>query len=117
MKLNDIAEKKAYLLSKATIQIIHQIDKEESQSGLGNIIIEPWIFLRLKENSRIRMKEVGKSDIQLRETSPDTYIIWDSRTESVLFKNVTIEHILAHAPEQLFLSYTKDAKISVCFVR
>ena len=115
MKLNDIAEKKAYLLSKATIQIIHQIDKEESQSGLGNIIREPWIFLRLTENCRIRMKEVDKSDIQLRETSPDTYIIWDSRTESVLFNNVTIEHILAHAPEQLFFILYKKCQNQCLF--
>lgn len=108
MSENRIALVKAFLLSQATIQLDRNIDKHELYSSTGNIGKNHWIFLRLSETSRVRMSLNDTANLILVKSDTNDYFIQTSHTHEIIIKNVIVERILAHAPEQLFLLLYKE---------
>lgn len=115
MEKRNITKIKAYLLSKSKIRIDNNIDKNELKSSVGNIISETWIFLRLSENSRVRMQIDPNSEFVLIKDHSENYSIWNTKNNNYIIKNIKVERILAHAPEQLFFLLHRSCQNNCLF--
>lgn len=108
MNNNNTALIKAFLLSEEKIQLHPDIDKQNLYSSTGNIGKNQWIFIRISKTSRVRMSLSENANLTLVKANADDYFIQNSRTHERIIEHVTIERILAHAPEQLFFLLYKD---------
>lgn len=108
MDKNNITLIKAFLLSEENIQLHPDIDEQDLYSSTGNIGKNQWLFIRLSKTSRVRMTLSGNANLILVRTNENDYCIQNSRTHEKIIDHVTIERVLAHAPEQLFFLLYKD---------
>lgn len=112
---NNIAQIKALLLSKANIQLHPDIDEHELHSSTGNIGKNHWIFIRISKTSRVRLTLTKNASLLLVKKSTNDYAIQDVKTHEIILKHVTVERVLAHAPEQLFFMLYKNCSNSCLF--
>lgn len=105
---NNIALIKAFLLSEETIQIHPNIDKKKLYSSSGNIGKNQWIFIRISKTCRVRMTISKNANLVLVKSDNNDYYIQNSQTCETIIKHITVERILAHAPEQLFFLLYKE---------
>lgn len=103
-----IAFTKAFLLSEAFIQLHPDIDKQELNSSTGNIGKDHWLFIRISKTSRVRMALRKNANLILEKSGTNDYYIKNAQTHEIIIEHVTIERILAHAPEQLFFLLYKE---------
>ena len=108
MSENNLALKKAFLLSKANIKLHPNINKHELHSSTGNIGKNQWIFIRISKTSRVRLTLSENASLLLVKNGANDYNIQDLDTNEIILNNVTIEQILSHAPEQLFFLLYKN---------
>lgn len=113
MSKNNIASIKSIMLSEATIQLGANIDKQELYRCTGNIGTNQWIFIRLSENSRVRMSLSETAKLVLIKSDTNDYFIQNSQTHEIIIKHVIVEPSLVHAPEQLFFYYIRIAQVVV----
>jgi len=109
-----IAMTKAFLLSKSYIRFSSDI-KNNIEKQKGNLYRKEWVFIRLNRNSRVRLIYNENADILLIPSQDGTYYIQDIITNSIIIKNVQIEKVLAHAPEQLFFALYKKCSMGCKF--
>lgn len=108
MDKNSIALIKAFLLSEQYIQLHPDIDKRDLYYSTGNIGKNQWVFIRLSKTSRVRMTLSESARLTLVSSNENDYFIQNSQTHEHIIDHVTIERILAHAPEQLFFLLYKN---------
>lgn len=115
MSENNLALKKAFLLSKANIKLHPDIDEHKLYSSTGNIGKNQWIFIRISKTSRVRLTLSENASLLLVKNSANNYNIHDLDTNEIILNNVTIERILSHAPEQLFFLLYKNCANACLF--
>lgn len=103
-----IAYTKSFLLSEAFIQLHPDIDKQELNSSTGNIGKDSWLFIRISKTSRVRMALRESANLILVKSGANDYYIENLRTHTIIIEHVTVERVLAHAPEQLFFLLYKE---------
>lgn len=108
MDKNNIALIKALLLSEQYIQLHSNIDKQDLYCSTGNIGKNQWIFIRLSKTSRVRMTLSENARLTLVSSNENEYFIQNAQTHEIIIDHVTIEEILAHAPDQLFFLLYKN---------
>lgn len=108
MNENNVAKVKAILLSEGTIQLSSDISEQELHSSTGNIVKNQWIFLRISKMSRVRLSLNNGSKLMLFKSKENDYYINDIITQKTIVKHITIERIMAHAPDQLFFLLYKN---------
>lgn len=108
MYKNNITLIKAFLLSEQNVQLHPSIDKQNLYSSTGNIGKNQWIFIRLSKTSRVRMTLSENANLILVKSNANDYFIQNSQTHERVIEHVTIERILAHAPDQLFFLLYKN---------
>lgn len=113
MSENNVTQIKAILLSEGSIQLNSDISERELYSSTGNIVKNQWIFLRISQMSRVRVSLNNISKLMLFKSNTDDFFIKDITTQKIIANHVTIERIMAHAPEQLFFLLYKNC-INCC---
>lgn len=115
MPEKNIALIKATMLSEAKIKLDTNIDEQELYSSTGNMGKNRWIFIRLSEDSRVRMSISETANLALLKSDTNDYFIQNTQTHEIIIKHVMIERILVHAPEQLFFLLYKDCSSGCLF--
>lgn len=115
MKKNNIAFIKAYLLSEAIIKLHSDISKKDLYYSTGNIGKDQWIFLNLTDTIRVRMSLNENANLVLVKSDTNEFMIQNSQTNEIIIEHITLERILAHAPEQLFFLLHKDCSSGCLF--
>ncbi len=112
---DNIASIKAFLLSEAVIQLHPNIDKQSLYCSTGNIGKNQWIFIRLSKTSRVRMLVSETANLMLIKSNLNDFFIQNSQTHEIIIEHITVERILAHAPEQLFFLLHRDCSNGCLF--
>lgn len=108
MQNYNVAQIKAYLLASSLIKISDSIKTSLLQINNGNLIKSNWIFLRLNNNTRVRMTVSENAELILKEEADSNLKIIHYPSGKTIVEHIKIERVLAHAPEQLFFLLYKD---------
>jgi|GEM_PF-3405564 len=110
-----IATLKARLLAGGTIILSEEVSNQYPIYK-DNHHNNPWIFLSLSLESRVRLTVTNEKPAFLLKMGRDKYLsIVDLNTNEVVVEKVGYEEAIIHAPEQLFLGMYEYCKIGCKF--
>ncbi len=106
---------KAQLLARRTVGFSDNVTSNFKIVDVENHHRDEYVFIKLGKNSRVRLVVAEHPEFLIDADQNGVLVLQDYKTKELLIRNVIMEDVVIHAPQQLFLGLYEYCRVGCKF--